>query len=108
MKTEKTLIGEAGEHIACADLLLKGVTASIVNGHVYDILIDRHGHFERVQVKTSRNRIGQWSFASGGARNRSYGDDVDSYAYVFLTDSAPVVRYWKKPPTTVFKSIPDA
>lgn len=106
MKSEKSLVGEAGEHLVCADLILRGRKATIVPGFVYDILVDEGGRFERIQVKTARRLHDRWQFAIGGAGNRRYGDDVDSFAYVFLGDGDPKIRYWKKPPTTLFKEIP--
>ncbi len=108
MKTENILVGEAGEHLACAELLIRGRKATMVYGYAYDILVDNGEGFERIQVKTSQNKSGRWLFAQGGARNRKYGSDVDSYAYVFLRqDACPVVRFWKTPPACSFSVIPE-
>jgi len=47
-------IGIAGEHLACADIILKGGVAFLTDqGLPYDIIIDMHGKLLKCQVKTT-------------------------------------------------------
>ena len=48
-------IGTAGEHLVCADLILKGHKAFLsAAGLHYDILTDLNGSLIKIQVKTTR------------------------------------------------------
>ena len=48
-------IGRAGEHLAMADLLLKGEQAYTTGqGANYDIIVDKNGRLIRLQVKTTQ------------------------------------------------------
>jgi len=105
MKTSRTLLGEAAEHLVCADLMLKGKQAILVSGHCYDVLVD-DGKLTRIQVKSSRKSKGKYQFATGGAGNRPYGTTIDMYAFVFW-DEVPKIRYAKKPRSFTFKEIPE-
>lgn len=48
-------IGKAGEHLVCADLILKGYGAYLSDqGLPYDVVCDIGGKLIRIQVKTTR------------------------------------------------------
>ena len=47
-------IGKAGEHLVCADLLLKGYRAYLSDqGLPYDVIVDTDGRLIRLQVKST-------------------------------------------------------
>lgn len=89
--------GKAGEYLVCADLLLKGYTAFVVEQALaYDVVVDLNGRIFRVQVKTTRapratgdrdltpayffnvRRMGK------GGRKAYTKDDADIFALVAL------------------------
>lgn len=47
--------GKAGEHIVCAELLIKGYSASIIDDHAspFDIILNDSGTLYKIQVKTN-------------------------------------------------------
>jgi hypothetical protein len=48
-------LGVAGEHLVCADLLLKGYNAFLTDQNCpYDVAVEVNGSLIRVQVKTTR------------------------------------------------------
>jgi hypothetical protein len=94
------MIGLAGEHVVCADLLAAGHSAYRTEQlHAYDVVVDLGDRWLRLQVKTcgmarpfkqqkQRHVIGySWSMRRGksGANSQSYADGlVDGFALVAL------------------------
>jgi len=101
------MIGIAGQYIACADLITKGIVAYPVSeGLPYDVIIDRKTVMFRVQVKTCQNPYidpktpklgGCYSFGLRKGINRHkkvgspaltssnyFSDEVDIFALVAL------------------------
>lgn len=71
-ESKEMQVGKAGEYIACADLIMKGLIAyPSEQGLPYDVLIDTGENLLKVQVK-----------ATSGPR-RVPQRKKDSYAYVF-------------------------
>ena len=91
-------IGLAGEHLACIDLILKGLTAfRSEQGLAYDIIIDTGSGLLRCQVKTTRQtrpipqrRNPRKGFifnihkGTGGGRGKYLPSEVDLFALVVL------------------------
>lgn len=51
-------IGKVGQHLVCADLLLKGYKAFIADeGLSYDVLLDIDSSLKKIQVKTTQGLI---------------------------------------------------
>lgn len=90
--------GNAGEHLVCADLILKGYCAFLANkGACYDVILEAGGILYKVQVKTTREPmrvpqrksiIKKYCFnvrRCGKGGRRSYADgEVDIFALVAL------------------------
>lgn len=50
-------IGKAGEHLVCADLIIKGYQAFLSDqGLSYDVIVDLYGKLIKVQVKSTRGQ----------------------------------------------------
>lgn len=94
-----TEIGQAAEHLVCADLLLTGWTAYLAGpGVPYDIMVDTGSAHLRVQVKSTlvaktpavqRRVTPAYFFHSAGSTRkhgkRIYGkDEIDIFALVAL------------------------
>lgn len=87
-------IGKAAEHLVCADLILQGFSAFLADqGLPYDVLIDRSGAIERVQVRSSQHPktvqgvkdIYRYSTRRSKGANRAVRlDAVDWFAFVAL------------------------
>lgn len=98
MISDELQIGKAGEHIACADLILQGYNAFLADqGLPYDVLIDLDGHIKRVQVKATmklscprKNAQYVYRFQMRKGRQRASNRTpispsiVDYYAFVVL------------------------
>lgn len=49
-------VGKAGEHLVCADLLMRGYNVSLASqGSAYDLVVEADGVLWRVQVKSSQS-----------------------------------------------------
>jgi len=106
-------IGSAGEHIACADLILQGYRASIAAAQLsYDLVVDVSGRLLRVAVKSTRfaksrpGRMGTrpcYKFAitrsKSGVKRYSAADtdlialvalDIRRVAYFAITESVTI------------------
>lgn len=76
--------GAAGEHIACADLILLGHTTCLAAaGLPYDLIVDVEGRLIRIQVKSTREQnirgIYRWHVYArrgGAAKARIVGADL--------------------------------
>jgi hypothetical protein len=90
-------LGKAGEHLVCADLLLKGNTAFLADqGVPYDIVVDTGSKIVRVQVKSTQypknsqkgRRTDTYFYhirRAGRGANRIYeGSEFDMFALVAL------------------------
>ena len=77
------LNGKAGELLVCADLMIKGYVASIVEGNLpFDILLLLNGKIYKIQVKASGNKGG---LSTNHIKNPQYSKtDVDIFALAFL------------------------
>ena len=92
------MIGVAGEHLACFDLISKGFTAFMTEqGLPYDLIADINGKLTKIQVKSTRthsatpqrkNHYPTYSFnirKCGKGRMREYSsNDVDIFALVCI------------------------
>lgn len=109
-------IGEAGEHLVCADLILNGCPAfQSAQGLPYDLCVNFKNRIYRVQVKTTRsprpvpqrvNHTEAYLFhtrrcGKGGRRSYDKGDfdilalvalDIKKVAYLFLHDTKQTIH----------------
>jgi len=90
--------GTAGEHIVCADLLMRGYRAFLADQNCpYDVAVDARGRLVRIQVKSTRGpravpqRVGHhpaymWHVrrAGKGGRRTYRDDEFDLLALVAL------------------------
>lgn len=98
MNDNDLMIGVAGEHLACFDLIAKGFTAFMTEqGLPYDLIADINGKLTKIQVKTTRthnavkqrkNHYPAYTFnirkcGKGGRSCYSY-TDVDLFALVCI------------------------
>lgn len=96
MNSNDLMIGVAGEHLVCFDLILKGFTAFMTEqGLPYDLISDINGKLIKIQVKTTRthrataqrkNHYPSYTFnirkCGKGGRSFYSNDDVDLFALV--------------------------
>jgi hypothetical protein len=84
------MVGRAGEHLACAELLLQGWTASLADPSLpYDILVDIGTRFYKIQVKSTCKPI---------ERRKKYETSSTVLVYSFtLRRPAVVTRHTRKP-----------
>ena len=96
MNSNDLMIGVAGEHLVCFDLITKGFTAFMTEqGLPYDLIADINGKLTKIQVKTTRahkatpqrkNHYPAYIFnirKCGKGGRSSYGSgDVDIFALV--------------------------
>ena len=96
MNNNDLMIGVAGEHLACFDLITKGFTAFMTEqGLPYDLIADINGKLKKIQVKTTRthsataqrkNHYPSYTFnirkCGKGGRSSYCGGDVDLFALV--------------------------
>lgn len=92
------IAGAAGEHLVCADLLLRGIRAFRTEGIApYDVAAEWHDRLVRIQVKATKGpkpypQRGQqhivgyvWTARRGKGAVRVYGpDEADLFALVAL------------------------
>jgi len=94
LRMDMAAIGQAGTHIACADLIIKGCRISIATeGMPYDVIAERDGRLYKVQVKTTAKHPedigkarGVYRFGINCSRaGRAYHQgEVDWFAFVVL------------------------
>lgn len=87
-------IGKAGEHIACADLILQGFNAFLTDqGLPYDLIVQTPRGISRVQVKATlktvtygrSNEVYRFGLRRGkGSYDRIADVEVDYFAFVAL------------------------
>lgn len=87
-------IGKAGEHLVCCDLILQGYNAFLADqGLPFDILIERAGNLQRIQVRSTSEKktygkaknVYRFGTRKGkGAVTRVRQAEVDYYAFVAL------------------------
>ena len=96
MNSNDLMIGVAGEHLVCFDLITKGFTAFMTEqGLPYDLIADINGKLTKIQVKTTRthsataqrkNHYPSYTFnirkCGKGGRSFYSSDDVDLFALV--------------------------
>jgi len=96
MNSNDLMIGVAGEHLVCFDLITKGFTAFMTEqGLPYDIIADINGRLTKIQVKTTRdhrpiaqrkNHYPAYTFnirkCGKGGRSSYHENDVDIFALV--------------------------
>ena len=96
MNNNDLMIGVAGEHLVCFDLIAKGFTAFMTEqGLPYDLIADINGKLTKIQVKTTRthsataqrkNHYPSYTFnirkCGKGGRSFYSSDDVDLFALV--------------------------
>jgi len=96
MNNNDLMIGVAGEHLVCFDLITKGFTAFMTEqGLPYDLIADINGRMTKIQVKTTRshkitpqrkNHYHSYIFnirkCGKGGRSSYDNDDVDIFAIV--------------------------
>lgn len=114
MTNNDLMIGVAGEHLACFDLIAKGFTAFMTEqGLPYDLVADIGGVLKRIQVKTTRThsatpqRKGHYPSYSFHVRRCGKGGkkmyeaaDVDIFALVCIeTKQVGYVKHEKMPST---------
>jgi hypothetical protein len=88
--------GQAGEHLVCADLILKGYRAFLADqGAPFDVVVVTDQGLRRVQVRTTKGLQNYTNSAHGGvyrfqlktgkkSRHRFRPDQVDIVAFVTL------------------------
>ena len=85
-------IGKAGEHLVCADLILRGFSAMLADqGSPFDLVVEAGGTLLRVQVKTTQKSV-QFKQSGNvyrfslrhGRQNRQKALTADVYAFVIL------------------------
>jgi hypothetical protein len=98
MELDALEIGKAGEHLVCADLIMKGYKAFLSDqGLTYDVIVDLDGKLIRIQVKSTiyqrkvpqrKNIIAGYLFhvdRRGRRQNKNYSTiDADMFAFVAL------------------------
>src|SRR3972149_12005411 len=87
-------LGKAAEHLVCFDLIRKGYNAFLADqGLPFDILMEKNGKLERVQVRSTRQKntygkskdIYRFGTRKGkGSITRVRGAEVDYYAFVAM------------------------
>jgi hypothetical protein len=94
-------VGKAGEHLVCADLIMKGYKAYLTDqGLPYDVIVDINNKLLRIQVKTTlhssfipqrKQNYKSYKFncrrCGKGGRKEYSNDDVDIVAFVCIEDN---------------------
>ena len=114
MNSNDLLIGIAGEHLACFDLISKGYTTFMTDqGMPYDLIIEVDGRLLKVQVKTTRthkaipqrkNHHPAYMYhvrrCGKGGRGKYSAKDVDLFALVCVeTKQVGYIKHCKMPMT---------
>ena len=98
---ENLEVGKAGEHLVCADLILKGYKAYLSDqGLPYDVIVDIGDKLLRVQVKTTihssfipqrKTNYKSYKFyckrCGKGGKKQYSNDDFDIMAFVCIEDN---------------------
>ena len=92
--SKETLVGKAGAHLVCCDLIMQGYDAFLTDeGSPYDIVVDIGNKLKRIQVKTTRKLVSPnksrdiYRFGTRkakGHRKRYDIDQVDYFAFVVM------------------------
>jgi hypothetical protein len=97
--------GIAGEHLVCADLILKGFTAFMTDQSCpYDIVLETEGRMIRVQVKTTREPKPQpqrkhvipayiWHVKKAGKGGKRYYNDGDFDLFAMVALDCRKIAY---------------
>ena len=94
-------VGKAGEHLVCADLIMKGYKAYLTDqGLSYDVIVDINNKLYRIQVKTTlhssfipqrKQNYKSYKFncrrCGKGGRKEYSNEDVDIVAFVCIEDN---------------------
>lgn len=94
-------VGKAGEHLVCADLIMKGYKAYLTDqGLSYDVIVDINNTLLRIQVKTTlhssfipqrKQNYKSYKFncrrCGKGGRKEYSNEDVDIVAFVCIEDN---------------------
>lgn len=94
-------VGKAGEHLVCADLIMKGYKAYLTDqGLSYDVIVDIDNKLLRIQVKTTlhssfipqrKQNYKSYKFncrrCGKGGRKEYSNEDVDIVAFVCIEDN---------------------
>ena len=94
-------VGKAGEHLVCADLIMKGYKAYLTDqGLSYDVIVDINNKLLRIQVKTTlhssfipqrKQNYKSYKFncrrCGKGGRKEYSNNDVDIVAFVCIEDN---------------------
>jgi len=114
MNSNDLLIGIAGEHLACFDLISKGYTTFMTDqGMPYDLIIEVDGRLLKVQVKTTRthkstpqrkNHYPSYMYhvrkCGKGGRSQYSDKDVDLFALVCVeTKQVGYIKHREMPMT---------
>ncbi|PIW18024.1 MAG: hypothetical protein COW33_06075 [Anaerolineae bacterium CG17_big_fil_post_rev_8_21_14_2_50_57_27] len=98
---EGTLIGNAGEYFVVAELLKRGVIASLAprNAPAFDILATNREKTIRIRVKTKTGEydVWQWSAKKDGSIFRHLQSEDDFAVLVNLTDETKDMEYFILP-----------
>src|ERR1051326_8646563 len=102
---EGTLIGNAGEYYVVAELLKRGIVASLAprNAPGFDVLATR-GHFTariRVKTKSEEYDIWQWTAKPDGTIFRQFYESADFTVLVNLTVRTSDLAFFVVPTSTV-------
>ena len=110
--SDNLMIGKAGEHLACCDLICQGFNAFLSDqGLPFDLVVEHKGKLYRGQVKTVQRMYKYYQRKDGHKANRAFRfttrhgtttknratelNEVDFYAFVVLPKK--IVAYmWVK------------
>ncbi len=109
---DNLMIGKAGEHLACFDLIMKGFNAFLSDqGLPFDILVENNGKIYRGQVKSVRrmykyygrkdghkaHAVYRFTTRSGNPRKNRVTELNESDFYAFVVLPKKIVAYiWTK------------
>jgi len=98
---EGTLIGNAGEYYVVAELLKRGIIATLTprNAPSFDILATKENHTVRIRVKTKSQEysVWQWSVKKNGRIFRDLSKDGDFTVLVDLAMEIKDLKFYVVP-----------
>jgi len=104
---EGTLIGNAGEYYVVAELLKRGIVASLAprNAPGFDVLATRDHFTARIRVKTKSEQydIWQWSAKPDGTIFRHLFDSADFTVLVNLTKRTTDLAFFILPTPLIYR-----
>ena len=104
---EGTLIGNAGEYYVTAELLKRGIIATLAprNSPAFDILATKNGEMVRIRVKTKSEQYTdwQWMIKKDGSIFRDLYNKGDYTVLVNLADKTENMQYFILPTTKLNK-----